>query len=94
MEWSLAQGVSDWDCPSHEEMALYVGFEGTTHVVGGLGYFIVNTCKHAPQSVDVIQSKAEAHYEIDEGVDLRSAINSTVRQLHELGILAPCLTPS
>lgn len=71
-------------------MVLYAGFSGTAHVLGELGCFIVDACLHTPRDQVSLLSMALERFEIDEDIDLSAAINSTVRQLHELGILAPC----
>jgi len=92
VDWALASGVAYWVCPQHEEGVVYVGFEGTTHVVAGFGQFVVDACSSTPQSVDTIKFMAEQNFEVDPGIDLTTVIHSTIGQLQAFGILAPCLT--
>lgn len=92
--WCLAPGVSWKTCETRGEMAVYVGFTGTAHVLNGLGCFVMETCVNTPSDLNTLQSLAQATFEVEDGADVVRAIKLTVRQMSELGILVPCPQPS
>jgi len=92
--WRLAAGIVRKSCPTEGEMVIYVGFTGNVHILADLGRFIADECWQIPQTIDTLATKADARFETDDEVDFADAIRNTVRQLHDFGILTPCmLTP-
>lgn len=89
--WRLAAGIVKKSCPAEGEVVVYVGFTGTAHILADLGYFLVEECQQHPQTIEALAEKAATRFEADDDVDLTHAVRNTVRQLHDLGILAPCM---
>ena len=92
--WQLADNVVVAQCPHAEEAAVYLGYQGTLHVIAGLGYFVLNECVARPISIEDLVCQAEDSFEPDSGIDLQSAIDHTLKRLYELGILEPCSHPT
>jgi PqqD family protein of HPr-rel-A system len=89
--WRLAAGIVKKSCPAEGEVVVYVGFTGTAHILADLGHFIVEECQQHPQTIGELAEKVNARFEADDGVDLGGAVQNTVRQLRDLGILTPCM---
>lgn len=90
--WRLAAGIVKKSCPAEGEVVVYVGFTGTAHILADLGHFLVEECQR-PHTIDALAEKADAFFETDDDVDLTHAVQNTVRQLRDLGILTPCMLP-
>jgi len=89
--WRLAAGIVKKSCPAEGEVVVYVGFTGTAHILADLGDFLVEECQQRPQTIYALAEKAATRFEADDGIDLGGAVQNTVRQLHDLGILTPCM---
>jgi PqqD family protein of HPr-rel-A system len=90
--WQIARGVVCKASEADDEMAVYVGFTGTAHVLSEVGYLVIDACLHGPESTKAIARKAHATFEQTADVDLNKIVEQTIHQLHTLGILTPCVT--
>lgn len=91
--WRLAAGIVKKSCPDEEEAVVYVGFTGTVHILSNLGHFIIDACQQRPHTIGTLAEKAGVCFETDDDVNLTHAVQNTVRQLRDLGILTPCMPP-
>jgi hypothetical protein len=91
--WQLADKVIVAQCAHSEEAAVYLGYQGTLHVISGFGYFVLNECIERPKTIEDLVHQAEYSFEPDSGIDLHSSIDNILQRLSELGILEPCSHP-
>jgi len=91
--WRLAAGIVKKSCPDEGAMVVYVGFTGTAHILSDLGRFIIEECQQGPHTVNALAEMADAGFETADDVELAHAVQNTVGQLRDLGILTPCMPP-
>lgn len=91
--WRLAEGVAFKACAADDEMLVYSSFSGAIHVIGNVGYLVVDLSRQGPQTIDSLIVNMNEVYEAERPEDLITAILNAVRQLQSLGILTQCTPP-